>query len=371
MHKRISLLVVMLLCILIVSCQPTQTPPEAIEIDGFEIILTEPEIDFPQSITFKIEAGSDTGISNITLNYQVDRLNPLPVTSAAFPEFEPGTQVETSWTWDMKISGGLPPGADLEYWWSIEDTRGEKVETPPAEISFDDNQYSWNSMSSGQVTLLWYEGSNSFAGSLMETAWQALNRLAEDTGTSLEGGARIYIYDGSQDLLGALVYPQEWTGGVAFTEFSTIAIGISPKNLDWGKGAIAHELAHLAIHHFIFNGYGVELPTWLDEGLAMHAEGELSGDFQYNLEESIANDTLFSVKSLCSSFPAQDSEARLAYAQSYSLVEYLLEEQGGQEKMLDLLEAFSQGSGYVEALDKVYGLDIEQLDSLWQDYIGV
>ena len=39
--------------------------------------------------------------------------------------------------------------------------------------------------------------------------------------------------------------------------------------------------------------------------------------------------------------------------------------------MHDLLQAFKQGSGYVEALDEVYGLDVEQLNDLWREYVGV
>ena len=294
LNNRIAILVsILLLGILSTPCSPATTSPEAIELEGLEIVLSEPEIDFPESIIFNIEVESNAEISKITFHYRVDKLNPLPVTSVAFPEFNPDTRVETGWTWDMKRSGGLPPGTGLKYWWSIEDAKGDRVETSPAGLSFDDERYSWKSMTSRQVTLLWYKGSDSFASSLISVAGQALDRLAEDTGTTLEEEAKIYIYDGSQDLLEALVYPQEWTGGVAFTEFSTIAIGISPGNLEWGKGAIAHELAHLAVHHFIFNGYGVELPTWLDEGLAMHAEGELSYNFQLVLEKAIENDTAF------------------------------------------------------------------------------
>jgi len=368
-----ALALLLLFCILGLSCSlnSRQVHQEVIQLDGFEITLSEPEIEFPDSITFNIEAESDAAISKITLQYKVDRLSPIPVTSVAFADFEPETRVKTSCTLDLTTFGGLPPGTELGYWWSIEDAQGHKVETSPAELIFDDGRYSWKSLTSEQVTLLWYEGSNSFAQSLMNTAQLALGRLSEDTGAELQGEAKLYIYNSSQDLLGALVYPQEWTGGVAYTEFDTIAIGISPGNLSWGKGAIAHELAHLAVHQFIYNGYGVGLPTWLDEGLAMHAEGELDYGMQSTLNRAIDDDDLFSVKSLCSPFPAQTDEAYLAYAQSYSLVEYLLEQQGGKEKMLGLLNTFKQGSGYIEALDKVYGLDLEQLDALWREYIGV
>jgi len=157
---------------------------------------------------------------------------------------------------------------------------------------------------------------------------------------------------------------------VAYTEYHTIAIGISPGDLAWGKRAMVHELAHLAVQQATFSGYGVSLPTWLEEGIAMYTEGELTSQFQTILNSAIAGNNLFTVKSLCSPFPADPDSAYIAYAQSYSIVEYLITERGGQAGMLDLLNAFKQGSGYVEALDQVYGFDIIQLNTLWRDYVN-
>lgn len=366
-RKALVLVILLLVCLVSAPCRPA--PAETISLNGFQVVLSPPKVEFPNSITFDIEAKSDANISRLTLHYQIEKLSPIPITSVAFPQFEPALLVKTSWKWDMRRTGGLPPGTKLEYWWSIVDAEGDRVETPIASLSFDDDRYSWRSLANHQINLLWYQGDGSFAQELVTAAVEALDRLAEDTSVQLEGEARIYIYANSQDLQGAMVYPQEWTGGVAFTEYSTIAIGISPNNLTWGRSAIAHELAHLVVHQVIFSGYGVELPTWLDEGLAMYAEGELSPGLEYILVQAMAQNWLFSAKSLCSPFPAQTEAASLAYAQSYSLVEYLLEKQGGKAKMCQLLNAFKQGSGYIEALDQVYGLDIDQLDKLWREYV--
>ena len=371
--KNKKLLVVILLFLLasicLTACQEQEAPQQqAIQIDGFDIILTEPDVDFPDSITFEIEIESAVDISGISLQYQVDKLNVFPVTSVTFPEFEPATHVTTSWEWNLRTTGGLPPGTDLTYWWSIEDSEGHTAQTPVAALSFDDDRHSWRSLSRDNVDLLWYDGSESFAEQLMTAAQQALDRLAEETGAQLQGTATIYVYAGTQDLLTALIYPQPWTGGIAFTEFRTVAMGIPPAYLEAGKGTIAHELAHLVVRQATFSGHGVDLPVWLNEGLAMHAEGELRSDLKQVLRNAVEQDNLFSVRSLCSPFPS-DSSAYTAYAQSYSLVEYLIEEHGGRAKMLALLNAFKQGSGYVEALDQVYSLDIDQLNTLWRDYV--
>jgi hypothetical protein len=203
----------------------------------------------------------------------------------------------------------------------------------------------------------------------MATAQQTLVRLAEDTGAYLERPVNLYIYGSARDLRGAMIFPQEWTGGVAFTRFGAIAIGISTGELDWGKRAIAHELAHLVVHQMTLNPYG-DIPVWLDEGLAMYAEGEPESGLLPLLSKAVAEDRVASVRSLSSPFSAHAQEASLAYAQSYSLVEFLITTYG-QVKMLELLDTFGQGSDYDDALKKVYGFDMDGLNQRWRDYMAV
>ena len=162
-----------------------------------------------------------------------------------------------------------------------------------------------------------------------------------------------------------MIFPQEWTGGVAFTEFGIIAIGISPGNAGWGKEALVHELTHLVVHRTTFSPY-TNLPIWLDEGLAMYNQGELSPQLRSRLEEAISEGTLLSVRSVCSPFYADPEKAYLSYAESYSLVEYILDNYSG-DKMLDLLTLIKQGSTYDEALTEAYGFDIDGLDVRWRE----
>jgi hypothetical protein len=164
-----------------------------------------------------------------------------------------------------------------------------------------------------------------------------------------------------------MIYPQEWTGGVAFTRYGIMAIGIDPAKLDWGKRAIAHELTHLVIHQITLNPYS-DLPTWLDEGLAMRNEGPLESVFTAYLNRATDEESLISVQSLSSPFSAYAGEATLSYAQSYSLVEFLIDSYG-QGKMFELLSTFREGSTYDGALEEVYGFDMDGLDVRWQEWL--
>ncbi|MFC1995231.1 peptidase MA family metallohydrolase [Chloroflexota bacterium] len=363
MIKKISLSA-LIICLLLVVLSPGLTQASS----GLAVLSSSAEVDFPTRLDFNLSVKSDVDITDIRLHYQVDRMKHAQVTSEVYIEFMPDVAVEVEWIWDMRKTGGLPPGSSVEYWWTVADAKGDKVETKSVQIQIVDNRYSWQSLMQGKVTLYWYEGDDSFTHALMMTTQQALVRLARDTGAEPEKPVEIYIYANARDLRGSMIFPQEWTGGVAFTRYGIIAIGIAPNSLGWGIRAIAHELTHLVIHQMTFNPYG-DLPTWLDEGLAMYAEGKLEPLFSNLLDGAVAEGNLISVRSLASPFSAYAEESSLAYAQSYSLVKFLIDGYG-QRKMFELLNIFKQGSGYDEALVEVYSFDMDGLNALWGDYIG-
>jgi len=322
------------------------------------------EVEFPLNLHFEMSAESDADISDVRLHYTVEQESFAEVVSEVFIEFEPGTAVDVEWTWDMRRTGGLPPGTVVEYWWTVEDINGDDMATTPAELRFDDDRYSWQSLTEDEVTVYWYQGSQSFAEEIMSAARMALSRLAEDTGAHPRKEVNLYVYASSQDLLDAMIFPQEWTGGATYTRYGVIVIGINTSNLTWGKRAIAHELAHLIVHQMVSNPYN-QIPTWLSEGLAMYNEGELENTFIAYLEKAIREDNLISVRSLASPFSAYAGQSYLSYAQSYSLVEFLIDSYG-QAKMLELLNTFSRGSSYDGALETVYGFNMNGLEDLWR-----
>jgi len=96
----------------------------------------------------------------------------------------------------------------------------------------------------------------------------------------------------------------------------------------------------------------------------MHTEGALGLEYIAYLNKAMAEKSLISVRSLSSPFSAYAVESALAYAQSYSVINFLISGYG-QENMLELLNTFSRGSGYDQALMAVYGFDMDGLNDLW------
>ncbi len=357
--NRLALLAVLLLILLSI------TLPSALAQEGITVVTNEYETVFGESITFHVAAKSENQITGIRLYYKVGG---FPSTSHAYPEFEPGQTVEAEHKWDLVLNY-IPPGSEIEYWWKIEDAAGNELKTEPVSFTYEDERYDWKELRSDRVILYWYKGDDAFGQALLDRALEALDQLKHDTGVTVEKPVKIFIYGSHSDLLGALEEgAKEWTGGRAFTEQGIVVIGVSPGNLEWGKRATVHELTHVVMHQVTDTPLG-GLPTWLDEGLAMYAEGDLESVYVAELNEAIESNTLISVRSLSSSFSADPDLASLSYAESYSLVEFILD-QYGEEKMTHLINIFAQGAYYDDALQEALGVNTDGLEDAWRAWLG-
>jgi hypothetical protein len=362
MIKKI-LVIFIFLVLFLVTLSPVAAQSQA----TISISNSSAQMDFPLNLNFSSQIKSNTNITDIRLRYQIQQMSFAKITSEVYVVFSPSTTVNAKYTLDMRKTGGLPPGSNLTYWWTVKNASGATEESEPVQFQVNDNRYKWRNLSQGKISLFWYQGNDAFAQALMSTAQSSLAKLAQDTGASPDQTINIYIYNGSKDLQGSMIYPQEWTGGVAFTQYNIVAIGISPDNLVWGQGAMTHELTHVVISQMTFSPYA-DLPVWLNEGLAMYSEGALGPQYTSPLKNAISSSSLISARSISSPFSSNTNKSLLSYAESFGLVEYLVS-QYGSNKMLQLLSTFKQGSTYDDAFKTVYGFDMDVLNNQWKNWI--
>jgi hypothetical protein len=366
MIKKIIWPLAVMILALAVLC-PAASPVIAQGAGPITVSNSSAQIDFPLALNFSALVKSNVNITDIRLRYVVEQAGFAQVTSEVFIIYSPGSTVNVKYGLDMRKTGGLPPGTVVDYWWVVKDASGARLETSPVQYQISDNRYQWQKLSQGKINLFWYQSDKAFAQALMDAAQQALVKLAGNTGATPSQPVSLYIYASSQDLQGALIYPNEWTGGVAFVQYSVIAIGIGPGEIDWGKETVTHELTHIVIFQVTNNPYN-GLPVWLNEGLAMYNQGALSTQFSGPLNSAAGSNTLISVRSISSPFSAYSAKANLSYAESFSLVDYLLA-QYGAAKMSALLDAYRQGNTYDGAFTSVYGFDLDGLNTQWQTWM--
>ena len=280
---------------------------------------------FRVNLKFELQAQSSAGkINKIALFIQIDGIASI---ARQLPDFTPDKQVQATYEWRL-TTNYLPPGVTGQFWWTIEDDVGSKLTTDKQSFGVEDSSKQWKKLSNEQYALYWYNGSDAFGKALFDRGVQAMEYLQQDIGIAVDTQIQTFIYGDRAGFMNALqVGAQEWTGGVSFGEHSIILIHVEPANLEWGKSTTTHELTHQVICQKISGPLGdLSMPHWINEGMAMYYEtypGALNSQFSNPLNRAIQNDTVPALRTLSGSFPADSDAATLAYAQSYSVVDFI------------------------------------------------
>jgi len=335
---------------------------------GITVVSDNVTFSFPETATFQAEIKAGANITSVVLEYGVDQLTCGTVIAKAFPQFTPASDLQVEWTWEMRQSGSLPPGATLWWHWQVQVDNGTPFTTPKKTAIWLDSIHSWKEISGGNINLHYYEGGQDFGQALHDTAAQALVRLSQDVGVSTDTPVDIYIYANTNDLKDAILYEPAWVGGQAFAENNIVILGVSTDQLDWGKSAEAHELTHVLVGHMTFTCL-FSIPTWLNEGLAMYGEGGPQPAEVAQFEQAKAANQLFALRSLAGNFSEESDRATLSYTEAYSVVNFLIQTYK-RDKMTELLTTLRNGATIDDALQTVYGFDTDGLENAWRVSIG-
>jgi hypothetical protein len=323
---------------------------------------------FPNTATFSATLTADSNITAVTLEYGNQQETCGEVIAKAYPQITPAKTVQAEWTWDMRQSGSLPPGANIWWRWLYTDATGAQFTSETKTAVWLDDVHDWQTISSGDLRLHWYGKDQSFAQTMLDAGVEGLRRNKEQAGLTTDAPIDLYVYPNYNDMQDAILYEPSWTGGMAFPEYNILIMGISGSDATWDSNTVIHELTHILVGHFTFSCLGV-VPTWLNEGLAMYSEGKLDTDMQTQLDEAIHSDTLLTVRSLNGGFSELPDKANLSYSQSQSIVNFLIDTYG-QEKLTQLLSALRDAKPIDDALREIYGFDTDGLEDAWRQSVG-
>jgi hypothetical protein len=351
--------------LLIALLLPTQSALAASQADATsgQVVFS-----FPNNATFTVTLTADSDITSVALEYGDVQQTCGDVVARAYPDFTPAKTVQVEWTWDMRQSGSLPPGATIWWRWIYTDSTGKETSTDRQTATWLDNVHDWQTISSDDLRLHWYGNDKAFAQTMLDAGVEGLRRNKEQAGLVTNDPVDLYVYPSYEDMKDAILYEPSWTGGMAFPEYNIFIMGLSGSDATWDKNTVIHELTHILVGHLTFSCLG-DVPTWLNEGLAMYSEGELDSGAQAQLDQAIHSDTLLTVRSLNGGFSELSDKANLSYGQSYSIVNFLIKTYG-QEKMTELLTALRDAKTIDDALLEIYGFDTDGLEDAWRQSVG-
>ncbi|MGC8874358.1 MAG: peptidase MA family metallohydrolase [Chloroflexia bacterium] len=333
------------------------------------IVSEQLENRFPIELLFHIEAESQAAdITRIKLFY---RLRGSESETQVPMEFASGRRVQASYRWYTEYLT-IPPGAPVLYRWEIRDAAGNVLNSEERTFYYDDVRFEWRTRSDESLTVFWYAGGDAFGEALYEKARTSLSALEDGLQARLDFPIRVVVYGSDEDFRSAFPRMNDWVGGRAFPAMGLTVQTIAPGDQEYLSRVIPHEIAHLLFFQLTDNPY-VSPPSWLDEGLAVYSESPSNPVYDLLVTTAAADGTLLPMEFIVGGFPADYERALLAYAQSYSLVKFLIERYG-EERLGAYLQAFKRaGIRFDEqrAFQEAFGVPFEEFLEAWRADVGL
>lgn len=134
------------------------------------------------------------------------------------------------------------------------------------------------------------------------------------------------------------------------------------------RPVVVHEMVHELLDQYTAP-FAAQMPRWLHEGLAQALAGDTYlGGREEDLIWRIGARQLLPFTKLEADFPRDEIGLRLAYAESYSFVAWLIRE-FGVEDVLASARKVDLGTSYMEALVLVTRRTSQELQDGWEDYL--
>lgn len=207
------------------------------------------------------------------------------------------------------------------------------------------------------------ESNDELGADVLEVLEDAYNWVGSQLDHYPDGRVTVIIYTRRQ--FSELTDSPEWSGGLYDGKIRLPVGGVS--RLDERiRALLYHEYMHVVLRDIA----GRNLPYWLNEGLAEVAEAHIIAPQLDQLLQARQEQKLFSLKSLEKPFSRfKGQQAALAYQQSYSVVNFLIDEYGWHHAR-DLVFALGRGVSIGQAVDETlgdYDLSYQTFEEYWRE----
>jgi hypothetical protein len=166
---------------------------QAVEAQSGVVIATDAENDFPNGVNFSASLHSDVDLSElkVTLRYTI-----APDGASVYeePQCNGGTEVECTYNLKSGPKLFLGPGANVDYYWQIDDAGGNSIMTQPTTFVYDDTRFDWKTMTDGNLTVRYYSSDESDVRSLLETGVEGLQRMEQLLNTKVGFPVKVFLY---------------------------------------------------------------------------------------------------------------------------------------------------------------------------------
>jgi hypothetical protein len=207
--------------------------------------------------------------------------------------------------------------------------------------------------------------------SLAQASESIYDDVVSDVGVPPRPGVEVYLAASHEDFLRRQPNAQkapEWAAGLAYPDENLIILK-SPRAALFGTidpfRTFRHEIAHLTLHQALA---GVRIPRWLDEGLAMYEAKEWTFRTTAVISTVTLKKDFIPLAALNREFPLDVQEAETAYAESFSMIAYLLN-RFGREKFRAFIRNLQEGKTVSQSVDGAFGMTFYTLEKEWHRHL--
>ena len=239
-------------------------------------------------------------------------------------------------------------------------------------LAFADNA-PWQVFKSTHFLITYKNAKEAQLNELAEKAEEYYNKITDDLGFNRfnfwtwDNRARIYLFDNQEEYMKETGDPA-WSAGRAQVNSKLIQTFITARGfLD---NILPHEMAHIIFREMVgFNNPGI--PLWLEEGVASYQE-QKNYFVKADLANRIKKGNFMSLDDLGKLDVAglkDKDEVRLFYAESYSLVKYLITV-FGKDKFVFFCQNLRDKRDLSRALVMTYSFSgLADFENSWKKYI--
>ncbi|MGI8485292.1 MAG: peptidase MA family metallohydrolase [Thermomicrobiales bacterium] len=370
----VGLLIGSLLAFLQTPLALGQTPVASPVAGGLDV-HTEVAVDFPTGLHFKATLAAPGGRIDITtdevdLIYQTgnEDAEHLLIVSGSDLTQSSATTITVDTAIDLQ-QAGIPPGLELTFWWQVVRQGSRIAASTPERTLWFDNRQDWHELSSSQVQLHYFDLDPSFAQQILDSAQRTVTELESSYSLERSRMLSIWVYPDQASFRGSLpANSRDTIAGGSFIGYSLITAVIPNGSTSEIGRIIPHEVSHQVLFQVTQNPFTV-LPVWFDEGMATHTQIGGTSAYMGMVINASRNDALFNLPSLAASFPFVPSQATLAYAVSWSAIDYI-QQTYGEKGIASMIDAYKSGVSGDQVIQNALGITMEQLNADWKAWVA-
>ena len=315
---------------------------------------------FPRDIQFSVTATADAEITDLNLNYRIVGRN---ASAIGKPDFlVEGTSIDSMVTVPTDGSDYIPVGSEFTYQWQFTLADGTTSAGPQESFVYLPPGPTWESVENEIVRVFYHGDRAGTAQDYLEAGLATHQEIAVDLyGTELSTlPVKVILFAEEADLEAA----RPGSGGTldaavlnCGTKVTSDIVFVIHRSCGTGDrtDTFRHEFGHI-INEAAGEGSLGQLPSWLDEGMAVHAQSEPGDNYLGAFDAGVRTGRLIPFNQMGTAANTSN-QVNLFYGQSYAMSDFLIELRGA-ETFAEFFGTIKAGTRFDLAIEQVYGFDL-------------